>query len=1126
MLTISTTVTTEQANLTQDVTITSTGALLIGSSAAPSSSYAASLQFNSSQTVILDGVIDTYLTTANLGILLGRISSGVATYHDGTITLGSTGKLSVTAKNSSGQTTATGVWGGNITFDAGIGSGNDITVSALSLSSVETSAGYANATGIYAASTIAINNTFAGDMIVTATAGVSDWSEAVADGLYALVSVNVADLSGKIDVTATGAKSGASGDATATGITAGSRDYRGIVTINGLDGRIEVEANGGSISGTLSGGVNGVAYGIYGSESVTITGFSGDIKVTGSGGSISQGVGFSYAQGRAFGIFSYYGDIDITGDGSRASITVTADGGNVAGLDGETNISDATAYAGGIFTHENVIANDVYLVIRVEAQGGTTTYNPWGKSFADSYGIYAKKNISLNGEVAITVSSRAGATGGWAYSGAIATGIYAGYQITNSVFEGDITVAAHGIEGRTDITADAYGIMAEEGIITSSMNVNISVGAYGSVSSGAPSMANAYGIYCKERTFGNGAQSIVLDGNISVVANGGSSDSNGLAVDPTAYAIYAGYINLELYGKLSATANGEMAYAIYIDNSGGYSDSLTLHAGSELAGIAELSGGANQVYIYQNTKGIENLRATDGTLHATLAFNDTISGAVMITAEQLALFNTVAYRVDTGAISSTYQVIGGTSKVAATYDVLYDGVTYTVYHDEWTTLGETNYAVKFSDELGNLQFAIMVNGNYLGAGITGSTSYTSAIEASFSGQTLGVVAGAGSAASGFGNLNSTVNLSVDSSNVTALYGGNSNGKGSININGDITLTGTNSTFGSIFGGGIGQTQAFRGGVNISLTDSIVTGAIYGAGSSRGENTSAKISINLNNTDVSGYIYGGSVSINTTLQGHIINGSTELIISNGSSISAQVYGGSRLTSSITTNSRIANGVYMDLSDSTFSNYVFGGGMAWAVNISSTTTVTSSVDNGVLINVSNVNSTHEIYGGGYAVANSGSYTVQGAVSVVNGGVSIVLADSSVVNVYGGGYNASNKSEVNGGTSITVNSSVDISGAIYGGGNGTGDMTVRANSIVNGGSYILVDLSNKMNETVSIGNIYAGGNTGTMVYGGATVEFTGDFFNNTLDISGVISGAGRNGAMVDGGSTLEFSNFWGGR
>ncbi len=1122
MLIISSTVTTEQANLTEDVKITESGALQIGTDAAPSAAYSANLQFNGNYQLFLDGRIETYLATANLGVAFCKIS-GTSTYYDGVVSMGGNAVLSVIAKNSTSYTTASGVTGKNIKFDNGVGANNTITVKSLSGAASTVATGYANATGIYATGVISVDKTLSGKVDVYAQ-GAGVWGDATADAFYGLGGVNITGWQGNVSVTAKSTSGGTAGNSTASAVSAGSKNSEAKAVISGLTGSATVLATGGTLTGKLTGGANGVAYGVYGATGVEITDFGGKVLVTGNGGRISSAEGIMYAQGRAFGVYSYNGNITMHGAAEAGEIRAIASGGNIQGTDGYTNASDATAYAAAVYTHKDFVGSDLNCTFTARATGGVTTYNGYGKSFADAYGIYTGGAVTLSGSGRFSVSATAGSTGGWAYSGAIAAGISAGTKILNSDVGFSMSVSAAGIEGRTDITADAYGVIAYEGILNSKFTGTITVTATASVSSGAPAMAHAYGIYCKERTFGSATTACEVN-SIIVTAKGGDSSSGSTTVDSGAYAIYAGYINLEVHGILNATVNGKKGYAIFIDNTGGYSDRLVMHSKSKMAATAELAGGANKVYIYQDVSGIENIQATNGTIDMFMCFGTTPSGSVMADSTELVNVTNLAYLVDSNAVSASYQVVSGDigKYKSDVYKVTFGDTVYEVKHGEWTQLADSDRMIRISDETGNLQVAIIAGKNFLGGGMLSGSVFSSEVINSLTGLTLQTVAGAGAVSDGSGSMLGGVDLSFTDCKINALYGGNSNAKGGINIYKDIALKAENSEFNVIFGGGIGKEQQIKGNISISLSSSTVTGAVYGVGAAEMVNDKTSVAIVLTNCTVGGYVYGGSVSVNPVYPVNNVAGSTSVVL-NGGNATAQIYGGSRLSASYSCAGVIGNGTKVELLGVTATNYIFGGSMAWAINLSAAATVTTTVENGTLINCENSKLTHELYGGGYAAANGNSAAgvAQGAVSIVNGGTKIVLNESSVINVYGGGYNAGAASIVNGGTAISVLGGVNI-GTIYGGGNGTGTADIRSGSVVNGGTAISVDLTGKTKAVVSIGNIYGGGNSYTKVEGGSVISFSGDFYANKLDFKGVLSGNGRN-AAVTGERKLAFSGFAG--
>lgn len=1133
MITISTVVTTAQTGIADDLTITSTGAVNIGTLASPSSSYTVTVQFAGDYALTIDGSISSYLSSVNLGVMFGSVS-GSYTYYDGTVNLGDSASVTVYAKNSTTTTTASGFWCENIVFASGIGSGNTIKVVAQSTSTTASIASaWANATGIYAGTGVTIENGMAGTIAVSASGGYSNWGDAQSDAIYAYKSVAISGgLSGVITSIAGGAGGGTAGEAIATCITAGSKATKGVVTIDVLSGRLSATANGGTLSGALTGNANGTAYVIYGSDGVSIGSFEGEILAVGQGGNITSATKTAYAQGRAFGIYSDTGDVTILANANYGKIQAYATGGVAALLsaDYKTVPADASAYAYGVCTHSNFTAVDLDIDLSVSATAGgygSTLYSQYGRGFAEAYGIFADGTVSITGKAdtwdSYTVSATAGNSGGWAYSGALAAAIDCN-QLVDSIIYADINVGSYGVLGRTDSMADAYGVIAHEGILNSHFKGAISVRVSASVTSGAMSVAHGYGIYALNRTFGTAATAAsVADITVTVTGSNGS----GTNFPSTAYGIFAGYINLEVNGVITATVNGAASYAIYIDNSTANADILTLRRGAGFVGTVELMGGANKVYLYQGASGLNKLQATGGTLNLFFSFGDDVESSAMASAADLSRFAAISYFVADNAVSSIYNVLtsGYAPYVYSSYSVSCGGTTYTVANGAWTQLGDTGKWIKIGVVDGALQTAIRIGDDFYGAGLyTDGQAYWDDVNVSFSGDSsLDVIAGMGHVASGIASLLGNVSLTIDGCSVKQLYGGNAAGGGGITAYGNIDIVGTDSTFGVVFGGGIGSSQSLDGGITVSISGSIVTSGFYGAGATNvgGVYSTKEVEITIEDSTLGGYFYGGTVSVSTTANGNNVYGNITVNFT-GNTVSAQVYGGNRYVSSVTGSSVISGKVEFNIDGGSFSNYVFGGGMSWAVQAASGVKVTTEVQGGVAISITSGTFTHEVYGGGYAAASSSSAAGAGAVSKVAGGTSITVANASIVNVYGGGYNAGLGSIVEGGASVTVKGGISI-GTVYGGGNGTGIAEVRSLSAVYGGTVITVDGTSGGDFT--IGNIYGGGNTYTMVYGGSTVRFSGDFLNAaSLDFTGILSGSGRNAAAVSGTRTLAFDSFYG--
>lgn len=1129
MITISSVVVSEQAELTDDVTITEAGGVKFGTADSPLSNASTSMQFSADKSLSIAGNIETYLSRANLGVAFVKIS-GDTTWYDGEITFQGDAAITVVAKNNTGYTTATGVMAGNLVVND-FGSGNSLTVSSLSEATSSSDSCYANATGFYINKNITFNNGIAGTITINAQGGASSYGDAAADAVYALGdSIVHGDVSGTIKVNAYAAKtSSRSAEASASAFTAGNRDSIANLQIDAISGNISVIAHGGPISGTVQGTANGSAYGLYASGKVTLNSFSGSLTVEGKGGSISQTSGTTMTHGNAFGIYSYSGDI-ILNNAASGEINVTALGGSGSPASKST-IVEVNGTGAGIYSHGNFTGSDLGCDIKVNVTSGDCTSTDYGTSFATGYGIYADGNISITGGLKgdINVTVKAGSSSGWIRSAATGAGIQAGNQIVNSVIGNNITVTVNGSPYRVDCPAAGYGVVAYEGILNTRFENDIKVTVTTS-SSGNRSHAAGYGIYCKERTFGNAAQQASVN-NITVTVTG--SGTTGSDIPSIAYGIYAGFINLEVNGKISATVNGQKGYAIYIDNPGEISDTLTLRRGANLDGIVELAKGNNTVYCYGGASGIGNIQATGGTVNLYISFENYSDGTNVVNAADIGNMNSINFYITDDAKSSTYRAIGGTGYkdyISESYSVKYGDSVYQVTYNEWTKLGDSDKWVKISENAGSaIQMAIRVGDNYYGAGLDETnTSYLSKIVESFSGDTLEVISGVGSySLSSAGRLSGGINLTLDNTTAGALYGGNASARGTVTLQGAIVLTvENNSTVGVIFGGGMGTKTTLNGDITTTINDSTVKDAIYGGGGiTIGTNYIAKnVRTNISNSKVDGYIYGGITSVIGDAAPNTLYGTTYVTISGDSVINAQVYGGNRFSSSEAGTSAVSKSANITISGGTFNNYIFGGGMAWAINKSSAGDVISQVTNGTKITISSATINHEVYGGGYAAANyNSSVAVECGRSIVNHGASITVTDSNIVNLYGGGYNASAGSVVNGGVSITIKGNSQI-GNVYGGGNATGTADIRANSIVNDGVNITIDCS-AAGSNITLANVYGGGNSGTVVNGGSTITFKGDVTgDSSLTFTGILSGAGRNQGVVNGEKSLVFSGFTG--
>ena len=278
----------------------------------------------------------------------------------------------------------------------------------------------------------------------------------------------------------------------------------------------------------------------------------------------------------------------------------------------------------------------------------------------------------------------------------------------------------------------------------------------------------------------------------------------------------------------------------------------------------------------------------------------------------------------------------------------------------------------------------------------------------------------------------------------------------------------------------GQTHSFNFNIHSSVDyeDFKVYGYIITGKDSNGNEYK---SIHFENDIYANKVFGGNNNGGQTDTSHIN-------ITNGNY--GSVYGGGEKATTKTTN--------VTLSGVTIDEVVYGGGDQAPV----------STNTNVLIN-NNANILGQVFGGG----NEG---------IVNGSTNIEI-NSATVNeiVYGGG----NKAQVLNDTSVEIKNSATVKGQVYGGGNegivyGTASVQVTNSTteknIYGGGNKAAVaeDTTVNINHSTVGESVYGGGNAADVN------ENTNVVIENSSTISGSVFGGGNNG-MVLGNATTSIKN-----
>ena len=225
--------------------------------------------------------------------------------------------------------------------------------------------------------------------------------------------------------------------------------------------------------------------------------------------------------------------------------------------------------------------------------------------------------------------------------------------------------------------------------------------------------------------------------------------------------------------------------------------------------------------------------------------------------------------------------------------------------------------------------------------------------------------------------------------------------------------------------------------NLTMTSGLID-VIYGGGNKAITTTT---NVNIQNALVNEAIYGGGNEASVTT----VNLNLDKVTVGNDETEGSVYGGGNKAAILdTVTAKVLN-------NTTIKGNLYAGGNLGAINGT------------VNLSVSDSSITNSIYGGGNkaSVGNSTSDVV----------TTLKITNTTSEDIYGGGRSAG----INGSTNVTVSSS-NISGSIYGGGNGlesvvTGDTNGEQNPAkVIGNTNLLVD-----NNTTVGNSIYGGGNLG---------------------------------------------------
>ncbi len=839
-----------------------------------------------------------------------------------------------------------------------------------------------------------------------------------------------------------------------------------------------VTVNKGTIGNVFGGGQGGVE-----GNTTYIPYVAGNITVTINDGDIGSVYGANDAKGIPNGSIKVYlngGTIGNTFGGGRATGANSPE----VYMQGATcpNIFGGSDTEGNVTT-SNVICTSGYpnMIYGGNNLGGTTTTTNVTINGCNLNSVYGggKQASTTTSNVNFNYGMATNVFGGGSEAGVTTTNVNLGKGTITNVFGG----------------SDASGNVTTSNIknSTAANNANIAINTVVSVSQ--VNQTNTTNHLSSENlnvTISNNTGANITEWDLYIMTGEAVLDSNWSSATIT---YNNGVFHINEINQWYATNT--------INSHGTYNFNFNIHSYVPYADFA-ITGylfkgydAAHNEYIYtsDSTIKIENLyggnNAGDVTTHAKID-------------------------LDSGIITNLYG--GGKQAVTGDSDIELAGVTIsdTIYGGGDQAAITTVKAVISDSTIGSNEVNGAIYGGGNNAGVNGNIDLT----INNGTEVHGTICGGGNN----GNVTGNVIARISRTTVTqSIYGGGNNAS----VNGNITLNvNTNTTVAdSIYGGGnngatlgtttstIANTSATNGiygggnaanvgsfnNTNTASTlnlNTVTTCDVYGGGRSAGVNGSTDVTIT--NSTITCNAFGGGNGITSVVPGDStgelnpakVTGNASIEITNGTTITENVYGGGNL------GFVLGNG-HIEIEDSTINSSVYGGGNNGNVNGAVETSIIETL-------VAN-----NIYGGG----NNGS--------VGSNATTIITTVTGVDNIYGGG----NAAGVGGNVILNINTNTAVADSIYGGGN-EGDVTgaitttiantTVATNIFGGGNNGNVgsNATTTITTVTGVDNIYGGGNNAS-VNGNITLNV-----NTNTTVADSIYGGGNNGATL-GTTTSTIAN-----
>ena len=596
--------------------------------------------------------------------------------------------------------------------------------------------------------------------------------------------------------------------------------------------------------------------------------------------------------------------------------------------------------------------------------------------------------------------------------------------------------------------------------------------------------------------YANGTAITIVAGTTegcSTVQVNGQAVANLEDANLSAYTIYGGSNNATLTVETtSVTIDGGTVGAVY---GGGYSDgtdatvagntSVTIKSGTVNGGVygGGYSDGTDATVAGNTSVTIKSGTVNGGVYGGGYTKNNTatIDGSTSVTIEG----GTINGNVYGGGYGHAALQNGGTANVTGSTEVVIKG---------GSILGSSSSSYVYVSGGGYATNNASSDGTDGSATVGGNTSVTIS-GGSIGGSRQGRIYGGGRGSSNSsvtGDTSVTISggtIAGNSGSPAYVCGGGEGG--AVSGNASVSISG-GTIEGHVFGGSNGG--AVSGSATVTVTGGTIGetsggasyGNVYGGGATSSV-ASTKVEISGEGTNIHGSVYGGGAGNVSQTSTGTVSGDTSVTVSAGT-IEGGVYGGgegmtpikylgtdsgteANITSAITqanAKARVTGDTSVTVSAGTIKGGVYGGGKYGQVAVGTSVTVTGgtianvyggSEGSGLSLTESDTsNKTYftelgKVTGGtvvavsGVTLGSNGGIYGGGNVAAVEGGTKVTVSSSITGDVYGGGYIGL----VTGSTEVTISGAgTTITGDVYGGGNGetsAGSMngTVTGNSLV---------------------------------------------------------------------------------